>query len=161
MFPSTARVFIGYFQVSWHKTVKLFPLLFLTIYCYWPILANVGRYFDFILDLLMHLCFPVCCIKPFPDIMTPRDSGINREDFASAMSDRNAWNKIIVRSIPTEMTEWWWGWFNLPRTSHQAFSFTPVPTFGIFCLLKIKPFSSFRQNIKNSMIDGYNTVINS
>ena len=52
MFPSKARVFIGYFQVSRHKTVKLFPLLFLTIYCYWPILANVGRYFDFILDLL-------------------------------------------------------------------------------------------------------------
>ena len=26
---------------------------------------------------------------------------------------------------------------------------------------KIKPFSSFRQNIKNSMIDGYNTVIDS
>ena len=25
----------------------------------------------------------------------------------------------------------------------------------------IKPFSSFRQNIKNSMIDGYNTVIDS
>ena len=26
---------------------------------------------------------------------------------------------------------------------------------------KIKPFSSFRQNIKNCMIDGYNTVIDS
>ena len=26
---------------------------------------------------------------------------------------------------------------------------------------KIKPFSSFRQNIKNSMIDDYNTVIDS
>ena len=40
-----------------------------------------------------------------PDIMTPRDSGIDREDFANAMSDSNAWNKIIVRSIPTERTE--------------------------------------------------------
>ena len=26
---------------------------------------------------------------------------------------------------------------------------------------KIKPFSSFRQYIKNSMIDGYNTIIDS
>ena len=33
-----------------------------------------------------------------PDIITPRDSGIDREDFANAMSDSNAWNKIIVRS---------------------------------------------------------------
>ena len=50
-------------------------------------------------------------------------------------------------------------------TSHgrviKRFPFTPVPTFGIFYLLKIKPFSSFRQNIMNSMIDGYNTVTNS
>ena len=26
---------------------------------------------------------------------------------------------------------------------------------------KIKPFSSFRQHIKNSVIDGYNTIIDS
>ena len=32
--------------------------------------------------------------------MTPRDSGIDREDFANAMSDRKAWNKIIEASRP-------------------------------------------------------------
>lgn len=64
----------------------------------------MGRYFDFILDLLMSLLSSVLYIT-VPDIMTPRDSGIDREDFANAMSDSNAWKKIIVRSIPTERTE--------------------------------------------------------
>lgn len=64
----------------------------------------MGRYFDSILDLLMSLLSSVLYIT-VPDIMTPRDSGIDREDFANAMSDSNAWNKIIVRSIPTERTE--------------------------------------------------------
>ena len=39
--------------------------------------------------------------------MISRDSGIDREDFANAMSDRNVWNKI-VQTIPTERAKWWW-----------------------------------------------------
>ena len=34
--------------------------------------------------------------------MILRNSRINREDLASTMSDGNAWNKIIIHSIPTE-----------------------------------------------------------
>ena len=40
----------------------------------------------------------------FPGTIS-RDSGIDREHFADAMSDRNTWNKIIVQSIPTERAE--------------------------------------------------------
>ena len=37
-------------------------------------------------------------------------SGIDREDLANTISDRNAWNKIIFQSIPTERAEWWSWW---------------------------------------------------
>ena len=136
MFPWTARVFIGYFEVSWHYTLKLFLSLFLTVYCYLPTLANVGRYFDFILDLVMSLLSSVL------------------------YNHSQIWSREIPEftgSILRTLCRRWNAWNNLPRTSHQAFSLTLVPAFGILYLLKIKPFSSFRQNIKNSMIYGYNT----
>ena len=41
------------------------------------------------------------------------------------------------------------------------FSWSEIIKDFIFDVKKIKPFSSFRQNIKYCMIDGYNSVINS
>ena len=51
----------------------------------------------------------------------------------------------------------------IPLNTAFVLSVTLVQSFGILYLLitvkKIKPFSSFRQYIKNSVIDGYNTII--
>ena len=49
----------------------------------------------------------------------------------------------------------------IPLNKAFVLSVTLVQNFGILYLLKIKPFSSFRQYVKNSVIDGYNTIIDS
>ena len=49
----------------------------------------------------------------------------------------------------------------IPLNTAFVLSVTLVQNFGILYLSKIKPFSSFCQYIKNSVIDGYNTIIDS